>query len=181
MRTAVVIALLASCATDLAVHASEQKPIQTERFVVEGLFAIDVPVKGYTLTELEVPVAQQGKARVFLLRKEDSPTVAVISAELRAAQGQRGRVATVKAHYNGAMERMKNDGYSNLKSSVPSVEPPIPDYVQFVATAAKPDGSPFFLHSGSRFGRNIYLVQTVSNSLAEVKLMSHVAASLQEP
>lgn len=181
MRITIAIVLLASCATFLAVHAGEQESVQTERIVVDGLFAIDVPVKGYTLTELEVPVAQQGKARVFLLRKEDSPTVVVLSAELRAAQGQRGRVATMKGHYNGAMERMKNDGYSNLKSSVPSVEPPIPDYVQFVATATKPDGSSVFLHSGSRFGRNIYLVQTVSDSQAEVKLMSHVAASLQEP
>lgn len=153
---------------------------EKKRFSVEGLFSIDAPTNGYIWSEREIPAVKGTKVKCFTLTKDGSKTLMVLTVELRSPMESPVRVASVKAHYNGVMESFREKGFTELKSTRPIVDPPIPDNVSFIASGKKPDGHNFFLHSLTKFRRDIYLFQVMGESKDEVDSLVKIAESMTE-
>jgi hypothetical protein len=171
MKRYIFPALALICATAVAADNSAAK------LTVEGICSIDAP-PGYAWKTLRAYDPHKGGD--YMCEAPNKPGRVVLQIDPRHTGNQNARVATLKAHFNTLVQTLKKNGFTDLKGSAPSFDPPIPDDVSYTIAGTSKGQSRVF-NGHSIFGAHTYFLEAVSISLADAEQLGGIAKTLKEP
>ena len=162
--------------------SQELKPEEKGKpFEVPGAFSIAAPGPGYSWRELKKIESQGVKGAIYGCTKEGTTDRIALTREERTAQGQPGRVAAAKGHYNGLIQSLNAAKFTDLKVTKPDLDQPIPDKLVTKLEAKGPDGKPSFIGVASVFGAsNVFSVMAFAGSQNELDTLLKAVDSLKE-
>ena len=165
-----------------AADAKEALPHAADKgvFVVEGHFSVASPGDGYNWTEVGVREIGGVTGRYLACRKEGSTSGITLVIEHRKADSDGERIAAAKGHFNGLVQGLKRGGFTELKGKVPSLEPPMPEHVDYVIHCLKPSGDPAYFRCATVFGNNIYAFQVIADTEKEAAFLYGAVDTLRE-
>lgn len=165
-----------------AADAEETLPHAADEgvFVVEGHCSVASPGNGYNWAEVGVREIGGITGRYLACRKEGSTSGITLVIEHRRADSDGERIAAAKGHFNGLVQSLKRGGFTELKGKVPSLEPPMPEHVDYAIHCLKPSGDPMYFRCATIFGNNIYAFQVIADTDKEAAYLYSAVNTLRE-
>lgn len=163
----------------VAAQEADFNSSSAETFVVEKLFAIDVP-PGYAWAEVQVQQpADGGKSRAFVAARGASRARLAVTVEYRAAKDDADRIATLKDFFNAQVKILQQTGFRDIKGSRPPLTGQIPDKVDYSLNGHDAAGTKVFTKSAVIFSGVIFVVQAIAPSEIEMNRLYQVGDSFR--
>jgi hypothetical protein len=163
-----------------AVTVADETPEALDRLVLPGILTIATVAEGHEWREVRYEEINGVPLRVLSCEGEDGTPVATLVIQHRSAPTQSHRSAAVKGTWNGAVDVLREQGFSGLRGPRPSVDRPIPDRVEFSIEGQQPDGQPVHYRSAVVFGANIYQFSVMATTLEEAERYFGALDTLEE-
>lgn len=156
-------------------QAEPDKPLN-----VPHVFSVDGPGGGYEWIKVGDINAQDTAGAVYSCGKEGSTSRIVLTVIRRVLVGDKGRIATLKAQYNGLAQGLQKKGLKDIKGKQPALNSPIPNRVTYTMSGSAPDGLIIFISAETVFGANVYSFQSMARTAKDADAMLKVAETLKE-
>jgi hypothetical protein len=175
MRLPLLIGVL--LATSLFVFAAE--PAGSIK-VASG---VTVPVPGEGFRWKQMPGRDDGKSPkldIYVATKEGTISNVVLLVEHATSDTDAKKLASINAVYNGMVDLLKQQGFTELKGTKPPLAPPFEKRVSFSMSGKDESGKPASFHAVIVFGKINYHVQVRAETDAEAKALAKVAEEIKE-
>jgi len=172
-RSAAAFALVVLCAC--AALAGEGD------LAVPGGGVVPAPAKGYSWEKLREAKGKDGTAvQVYSATKSGVDTDVALVVEQAAAESDAKKLARIKGDYNGLVNHLRQEGYTELKGERPPLEGPIGERASFSITGKNRDGQTRTFCTVLYFGKQVYHFQSSAPTQDEAKALAKVAEGVRE-
>jgi hypothetical protein len=151
-----------------------------DTFEAPGVFTVADP-EGADWKRVRAGEVNGVKFAAYYWQKEGTPGRAVITVEGRVAATDAERSAAVKTHWNNLASTLERGGFKAPEPKRPNADPPIPDRVDYSASAEDPNGVRQYFRCATLFGqKNTYLLQAIAPTEADADALIQMLGTFKE-
>ena len=162
-----------------AARAADAPAGPQDRLTIPGVGSIGTPGKGWEWKAVKEFDAQKGG--IYMCSAEGKPGRVILTIDPRKIDGDKPRIATLKAHFNSLYQELQKLGCPQIKGKQPDLTPPIPDDVGYMVFGTTPKGATVYFAGHTVFKEHTFLVQAAAPSLAQTQTLAEVAKTIKSP
>jgi hypothetical protein len=150
-----------------------------DRLTIPNVGSIGTPGKGWEWKAVKEFDPEKGG--MYMCSAEGKPGKVILTVDPKKIEGDKPRIATLKAHFNALYQELQKLGATNIKGKQPDLTPPIGEDVDYMVFGTTAKGATIYFAAHTVFKDHTFIVQAVAPSLAQVQKLADVAKTLKNP